>query len=468
MALPTYDYEAEQAALARQYKIAEAMQAQGMQSIAETPMVGQVGIQRSPLEGILKVVQSYLGSEGVRRADSQRKELGQRYAGELKSGIARYIEGTNMQPGSVPEIADESGGHGGAPRSAADVAGAKRAAILEAIGSNHPVLQQLGMAGMKQEQEGRLTPKDLAGYATPASVLAAPNNPGAWAGKVDLKEVTPGAVTVDGSGTITPPKVPGQAPGQMPFGVGTPVPPGWKLEGGGQGYDIVRDPSGDLYQRSPSGLKKMDNSTKINNSPNFHPGNIHLYGQKAGFEKWSEAAAKRVSEMSEQATAARNLESRMVQLEALTAAGTHGGPAATPAQFIAGLANQAGIKIDTNKLANSATFESESTRAWAEMMQSMGGARGLVKEESEKIAKSLPALTQTPQGRQQIIALIRQAAQQQQTDAKLANEEYGKALQTQNPAAFTFGLSRTMEPQSPVLPSAPGSTSPRKPTQSNW
>jgi hypothetical protein len=226
---------------------------------------------------------------------------------------------------------------------------------------------------------------------------------------------------------------------------------------------------GDLYEvnQSTMQLKKLDNAPKVNVNV---PVGVTVAGQKAGYEEWSKKAAQTVTELSESARQSTKLITQLQQLESLTQGGTNMGPAADAATFIQGLANTAGIKVDPAKLNNSQAFNSVATQAWAALMQQNGGARGLVKEESEKLAQSLPSLVQTPQGRAQITRVLRQAAEQNIKDAQRANAEYGKALQSQNPGDFTFGLSATQLPQSGPMPPAPGSVTPgnQKPIVKNW
>jgi hypothetical protein len=429
---PTYDYESEQAELLRRQRIADAMTGAGL---APMQMPQQPGVKSSQIEILNKVMQSVLGAKQSYDVKQDRQKLGNRYAGDLKAGMKNFIDGISATAGNPTAVADESGGHAGSGMTPQDAAQAKQAAVLEAIASNHPVMRELGMSQMKAmttKKEG-LTAKDVFTHGDPETQRRLAAEAGIPFNSKPEKPIEVGGMLLD---PVTKQiiKVQGDPPQQV------------KIDG-------------DLYEINPSTgqYKKLDNAPKINIS---NKTNVLNAGQKAGFEAWSKSAAETVGELTKGARAATNVLSRMNQLEALTNAGTVAGPAAAPMVFMEGLANQLGVKVDKARLSNSLTFESEATRAWAEMMQAMGGARGLVKEESEKIASSLPALTQTPEGRKQIIALIRQQSQQAIADAGKASKEYALALNTQNPEAFTFGLSATQMPQSGALPSAPGSTAP--------
>lgn len=446
MALPTYDYEAEQAALARQMKLAEVMQAQSLQPMGPTESIGGVAIQKSPLEAIAKVAQALSGQYQQRGVEARRKELGQRYAGELKTGIEDLIGGMGTQAGQQPPVADESGGHGGMPFDAAGAQEAKRAAILRAVGSSHPVLQQLGMSHLTQMGKDNVTVKDLLPHADPTSI------PGMVAGgasnfkpKQELGEV--GGIVYDKNT-------------KQVVQIGN----GYKPE-----ERIKID--GDFYQLNPSTrkLEKLDNASKV--SVGVSPTTIMNHGQRKLSEAWVTQAAKTVAELSDTGRAAERMESSLNTIEKLNANPMFSGPASTPAIFMSGLAKQMGIPVDEAKLNNSDTFNSEATRMWVALMQQAGGARGLVKEESEKLMGSLPNLVQTPQGRQQIVTRLRQAAQKDRQIAIEANKQLGEAQNADDATKFTFGLIGAQLPQTGgPLPAAPGVSAPgnNKPTKSNW
>jgi hypothetical protein len=442
--MPTYDYESEQSDLMRRLKIAEAMQQGGLAPLGGTETVSGVAVKRSPLEAVAKIAQAYFGSKQVQSIGDQQRQLGQRYRDDMRTGVGALIEGVSTQPGQIPEVADESGGHGGAPMTAADATNRKRQAVMQAIASNHPVLQQLGMQQLQAMQKEGVSVKDVFGHATPEAQEAMART-GSVAGFKAKREkpIEVGGMLLD-SNTLEVLEAKGPVPKQVSI-------------------------NGDLYEINPTTkqYKKLDNAPKVNVNTTVSP---IIQGQKAGFEEWSKKAAQSVDEMSASARQSVKLMSQLNQLEALSNAGTNAGPTAGIATFVQGLAKTAGIQVDPKMLNNSQAFESVATQAWAALMQQNGGARGLVKEESEKLAQSLPSLIQTPQGRKQITAVLRQQAVQNIEDAKKANAEYGRALQTQDPAAYTFGLSSTILPQSGPNPSATGAVSPgtKKPSVSNW
>jgi hypothetical protein len=429
----SFNYELENEALARQAKLAEIMHAQGLQVPTHTDQVGGVAIQRSPMEGIAKVLQAYMGRKNIETVDDKRRALGDRYNADLRTGIDQLITGMSTQPGTQPAV---QGNNQSAyvPPQEMDAAGAnqaKRDAILKAIGSGHPVMQQLGMSYLTSMQKDTLTAKDLLPHAAPSAIPGmVKHGTAGFKAKKEIKEI--GGVAYDPD-TLEVVKL-------------------------GEAYDPkkVITINGDTYQVNPSTnkLEKMDNAPKVH--VGVSPTTVMNHGQKKLSEAWAASAVKTVEEMSAKARAANEMLGLLNEMEQLTQAGTHAGPMADAASFMAGLAQQAGIKVDANKLANSQTFASEGTRAWAALMQSMGGARGLVKEESEKIASSLPSLLQTPQGRAQIMAVMRRAAQQQVADAALANQQLGEAMNSDDPTKFSFGLKGAQLPMTAPVTATPG------------
>ena len=408
-----YDFETEQEDIQRRQAIANAMQ-----SGALAPLQAQSvpGAKISPMEGIAQLVKAYMAGKQQLALKDERAALRGKMGESLQAGMETLSSAADPQ--------------------------AKKQAIFQAIASGHPVLKELGMRQLASMDKGSLTPDKLADLSTPESVMQSPNDPSKWKPKRSLKGVGSGEVLLDEGGNVAQPGAGASMPGQLAVG-GTPS---------GNGWQTVKI-DGDLYQMTATGLKKLDNSPKISTHVTNSP---VIQGQKAGVEAWSKEAAKTVSEMADSAKQSVALLTKLDQLGALTADGTYSGPLANPAMFVTALANQAGIKVDPRKLQNSEAFNSTATQAWAALMQQNGGARGLVKEESEKLAQSLPSLLQTPQGRAQIIQILSQTAKQNIADAKQASMEFSDALNSGDLRKFTFGLSRTQLPQSGALSPVPG------------
>lgn len=319
--------------------------------------------------------------------------------------------------------------------------GDPRAAIVAAMTSRFPEMQGLGKMELanlgKQEQET---------FGNPVTERGP-----------DGKLVS---VQYGNKGTRRP--VQGAVPFEKPMVVNEQLvdpatPPGTDFR---TTYNQPESINGDLYQREarPGGpLKKLDNAPKVSvgvGGPVIHA------GQKKISEAWATKATEDVQAMAESARGSVKLLSQLNQLEQSGRAGVLSGPTATPAMFLSGLAKSLGVPINEAQLANSQTFDAAATAAWQDMIKQAGGNRGVVKEEAQRIMVMVPQLVQSPQGRAQITAYLRQAAQENIKDAQTAQKQLGEALYTDDPRKFTFGLSEAQIPRTAPLPAAPGAATP--------
>lgn len=87
------DYGAEQAAIERRRKMAEMLQAQGAQPL-ETPQTPPGGFTPhvSWTQGLAKMLQSYTGALGQRRADEQQRQLATQYQGDVSGDIQALVK----------------------------------------------------------------------------------------------------------------------------------------------------------------------------------------------------------------------------------------------------------------------------------------------------------------------------------------------------------------------------------------
>lgn len=435
------DVFAQREALARRQRLLAVLGQQAQQA----PIVGDTGIGQL----LAKLATSYVLKEKNSAIDQGMADNRGVYGQQLGQEIQKYLQQRQggIDEGPLPTEGPSAGMGPGAP---VETQANPRAAVAAALASRFPEMQRMGALDMTQ-----LGKQELETFGNPVTERG-PN------GLI--------AVQYGNRGTRRP--VGGAQPFEKPLVVNEQiVDPG--TAPGTSFKTQYKDPEsigGDLYQREdrPGGqLRKLDNAPKVSLT---NVGNSIQRGQRAGMEKWAELAGKTVTELADNARQSVKLISSINQMEALHGAGVSGGPAANVETFVTNLANSAGIPVDRNKLANNETFASEATKAWAAMMQANGGARGLVKEESDKIAQSLPSLLQSSQGQAQILRVMRMKAQQDITDAQTAQKEYAAALTAEDPQLFTFGLGRAQlpnpTPQAPP-PGGVGGAGPA-PTVSNW
>lgn len=418
-------FDTQEAELARKRKLQEAMLASNLQA----PIVGNTGMAQA----IARLATSYFLAKQGQQLDTQGRQVATARREDLTQGLQDYLRTKEGTPGETLSVAqaenlmrNDTMPEGGL---AEPVKGDPRKAVLAALASQHPELQAIGKAELAKEPKA------------PEFQFVQGQGGGIYKGNKATGELVEAGRDAKPTDKYTDPY-------------------------------YVNGPNGKvLVQRNErtGQLEAVDKAAKVTATASSSS-NPMIAGPKAGVEEWAKLAGKTVGELSEQARAGQQTLRTLSQLERLNTTGVPGGPAANASVFLQNLAQQAGIPIDKSKLSDAETFNSLATQAWASMMQQMGGARGLVKEESEKIAASLPALIQSPQGRQQIINTMRAAAEMSIATAKEAASQYSGALQSGNLQDFTFGLSQTQLPNMPTTLQVPNSPQgqPRKPTVSNW
>ena len=439
MTLP-FDLQTSQGAIDRRRQLAQVLAQQALQSPGPGRMIGRHFVPTSPWEQIGRIGQAYMSGQINKDADEASRGLVGEYNEQLRGGLDKYFQtregqkGVAGDPGTFIPTEDDIGYRTPPVAGRAAVAPNPRRAAVEALTSGLPALARLGQSDLEAMNKGALTAKDLLGVsgATVASRVAAAQGLDPSQLRADDRLMTVGdrLLGVPEGGGAPQLRYDGRAKFGDPFVIG-----------------------GDLYQNDTGSgrIYKLDNAPKVTVGPTT----VTNAGSKAGMSQWAELAAKTVKELTDGARASARTLTALNNVENSAESGVINGPLAGFGIFLGQLANSAGMRVDGAKLANSETFNSEVIRLWAEMMQANGGARGLVKEESEKMAASLPTLAQTPEGRRQIIRILRMKAQQDIEVAQQAGQEFARALQTEDPATFTFGLSGTMLPQ-PAMNPRPG------------
>lgn len=149
MATQNYDFDAERTRIERKKKIAEGLQLQGMQPLQ--------GNNIHWTSAVAQILNTLAGIKGQKNADQESQALGQRYKDELAQGMEAYADTSQGMPAAPTPRIDETG----APVMRPAEPGNPRQAALDALASNHPMLQQLGMQQLTQAKKEGLTKKDL-------------------------------------------------------------------------------------------------------------------------------------------------------------------------------------------------------------------------------------------------------------------------------------------------------------------
>jgi len=369
-------------------------------------------------DAVARVISAYLASKGQKEVDEGQKQLRADYNTNLGKSIEDY---TNLRSGApakeMPydesQIRNTMENDQPLPAQAMspEVKADPRAAAIRAVTSGFPELQQLGMADMTNlnKTEAPLSVKDVLAHATPDSLtkMVQGGGLGAFQGKQDLKTV--GDVVFDPN-TKQMVKLAGPAPTRETI-------------------------NGDLYQGSPSTgeLKKLDNAPKISVSSSFSP---TIAGQKKGVEAYFTHAAGKVDELGKQAGASGQLLNTLETLKQLHTAGINGGVTSDMATTAANLAQSLGLKVDTNRLGNTETYNSLITDLWQRSVSQYGGNRGVTAAEAEEIKKLTPMARNSPQAREQLFAIQEGAAKRNIAMYQQANKNFAKAAAADDPTLF--------------------------------
>ena len=425
-----FDIDVERKRLERRQKLIDQI---GQSVLQGTPgqMVAGRYVGATPLTAVGQVVSAYLGQQQQDQLAKDEEGLKKQYNQGLQTEVERYMGKKFGKPGEMQQL---PAGQAGPPQLVgAETADPKRAAI-EAVVSSYPQLQALGMADLKSLAAAGIDVEKLLPYAAAESIPGMIQD-GASAFRPKQNTKTVGDIVYDDQGRVV------------------------QLKGAQPETETI---GGDFYQRSPStgGLRKLDNATKVTVSPQV---NVVNKGTSALAEKLAGTAAKDFEAASEAAQSAKHTLDSIAKVRSL--GDTFTGPAANAAMFVGQLANAMGAKVDTAKLANSETLESESAQLWIQLMNQAGGSRGLVKEESDRIARSVPSLVHTPQGRQQLLQMLEDRAQKTVSAAERKRAALIRAGQADDPTKYfedvTAGGLEGVSPASSPLPSA-------APTVSNW
>lgn len=234
-------YEIEQGNINRRKALIDAMLGASLQG----PQIQQSGTTAANIPSgaaLATVLQGYLANRRGKKVEQDEKALAEKYNADLRSGFEKFgktANGMNFQSGVLKPTPEGD-------LQTVNVPGDPQKAILDAMASGHPVLQQFGMSQMVEAQKAKLDPKDLLPYVDPKSIpaLASTGLAGFKPKPRDLGEV--GGVLYDQDlKKVVQLGLPDGLPERFTEG-------------------------GDLYENNPTtGMaRKLDNSTKVVNTTN--------------------------------------------------------------------------------------------------------------------------------------------------------------------------------------------------------
>lgn len=184
---PNYNYDLEKQRLDNRLQIINAMQAQSLKPMElPTAGAGQTQARMSPLAALIPMVQAYAANKARDNVSQKQADLGEHYKQDLVNGMQDFYSKSsggwdhNVIPASGEDSNADISQVNGSDQwdyRAPDMKGA----ITGALASNHPVLQQMGQAGLasmyKTDPMSQLlgTGAQQSGPTPPQSVLDSGN-----------------------------------------------------------------------------------------------------------------------------------------------------------------------------------------------------------------------------------------------------------------------------------------------------
>jgi len=432
MASPLYDLElspqdeiAAQSAM-RNRQIAEAMMAKGMQPAQLNRPTGPIAPRHSVLEALAPMAQAYMGKMGIQSSDQQLQDLATKSQEGLRSELDQYFnlrEGDNANP---------------------------REAVVRAMTSPYKSLRAVGTQELAQMGKQTLLPKDLAEMAkqfTPESVAK-------FMVTRDPRALQHNPKFENFNNTIYNVNQPGANGGPAAIGpAGSPV---W-----GEPYKAPSAGGGeDWYQKnSATGeVRKLDNAPRITNNNNGSPINM---GQRKIVESLANKAVDHLDNLGRANQSGNDIMISLQNMESADQQGIYGNVTGPGVQFIQNLSQALKVPVDAKKLANTEGYNMETTKLWMKMIDEAGGARGLTKEETAELKKTLPQQMNSPAGRAFIREKIREGILRKQSYYKQASSAISNALGEDDAQGLGSALTGVYDipdyrPKAPVDPASFG------------
>lgn len=150
--------------IARRQKVADMMVQGGLQPL-KGQNTGRFYVPPSPLEGIAKVMQAYMGAKMGADTDADTAALGGRYRQGISDEMARYQQTRDGSPGRAPMLdpqESEQMADQGSPMqpNVGAVQGDPRAAVQQAILSQYPQVRELGKLDFTAQQADKTRQAD--------------------------------------------------------------------------------------------------------------------------------------------------------------------------------------------------------------------------------------------------------------------------------------------------------------------
>lgn len=241
---PGYDYSADIAAIERKRKLSEALQAQALQPIEQTPTpAGGFVTPISPYQGLAKIATALAAKRQEHKAEQEQRALATKSQSDLASVLTNAQKAAAGTPGT-PLSEDASGNV--TPAQPAVPGDMSKAASLY---MSDPRTAQLGAALMQKEIEGQQRQRLMERYMAPEAAGGATTG-GPWSPEYAAK---PGASPMAG----LPPKIVGMLTSGDPeiAGVGKILAENYKMQNVRPGGTVFQPGVGPLFTAPQNGMQ---------------------------------------------------------------------------------------------------------------------------------------------------------------------------------------------------------------------
>lgn len=431
------DFAADQESLARRKKLLDVLGNQAMgQGIVGNNLGASVG------QGLLKVLTAYLVNNHQEGLKTEQAALAGRQREHLMGEMGDYMTKRNGRAGETMSDADVANlmQNDVAPQLAEPVKASPREAILQAMTSQHPEMQNIG----KMDMQALMTQQKDKGFKD--------------------------HVTQDGSIVRV------YDDGRKPEPLGNYAKPKDQFSD----EFIMKGVDGKplLVQRNlaTNGLEAVDKAPRVSASASANAKTIAGQGETEFSKALGKDVADEFKSARQAAQSAYKAKAFVGQMQELEKSGIFSGPTANIATTLSAVGQQLGLPVDEAKLANSQAFQQQFAAQVANVLTSGGGiGRSMTDADRKAFEQSLPTMLMNPQGRQQVYMMLNNAADQDIRRAQSFQERLNSApayresagMLTLNPVD-NAPIGRSGGVTNPGPQPIPTPTGAAKPRVSNW
>lgn len=368
----------EEEAIQQRIKMAEMLRAQGM-----TPLDANTTRRIHPLEGLAKILQSYMGARDLAGANAEKTALMQQRKdamGAENEKLAGLLMGTPAMP--MPTRLDDEG-NSNAGLDIAAKAPDRQGAIAALMQSQDPSRQGMGLQMMLAQPKsaldymGKLDPKDY----TPESFAKFQQtlNPSMLAPRVKNEFVNGQAVNPyeTKAGTVIPQQL---APDSV----------------------VTRDAAGRLVPNDPVVQAKgqIAAASRPVTNVNLPP------AEKAFQVETAKLDAKQLDEFRDNAMKAQSGLSRIGEMKRLNQEGVYSGTLAEGRTGVANFFNTLGVKFDDKKLGNSQEYIKHAKELTLSLLKEGVGASQISNADLKFVNDTVPLLESSAEARTNLLNYI--------------------------------------------------------------